>query len=219
MQPLVVMAQQPFQLKRPKECDKEWSWVEDIPPHVVFDPLSTVSATYGVAYQTKFRDNENVWSSRPTIFVIDQSGVLRHVASTGRNQDIREEGIFPILDELDAQRKLISALEGKDAERREAVGLVLAPRGPRTGEAIPALVKSLTDEDTRLRSGAAAALLWLGSRAEEAVPALTVALEDNDARVRRFATMALGRVGASAKTAVPRLVRGLTDEDQRVRME
>jgi len=61
-QPLLVLAQQPFQLKRPKECDKEWAWPVKIPTEVLFDPLSTVSASYGVAFQTQFRD-ENAFSS------------------------------------------------------------------------------------------------------------------------------------------------------------
>src|SRR5262249_49735840 len=131
VQPLIVMAQQPFQLQRPKECDKEWAWVEEIPPQVVFDPLSTVSATYGVAFQTQFRDDENVWASRATIFVIDQSGVLRHVDSR-HEQDIREEGIFPILDDLEEQRRLITALQSKNSDRGEAVRIALAPIGAQT---------------------------------------------------------------------------------------
>ena len=73
-QPLILMAQQPFQLKRPKVQAKtnedawaSWTgasgWPDAVPREVLFDPLSTVSATYGVAFQTQFRDNENVWSS------------------------------------------------------------------------------------------------------------------------------------------------------------
>jgi hypothetical protein len=109
VQPLIVMAQQPFQLKRPKVLVKinedAWAgwtgasgWPDTVPPEVLFDPLSTVSATYGVAFQTQFRDDKNVWSSRPAVFVIDKDGVLRHTESRG--EDIREDGIFPILDKL-----------------------------------------------------------------------------------------------------------------------
>jgi hypothetical protein len=79
-----VLAQQPFQLKRPKrpkEVDKGWEWPDGIPTEVLIDPLSTVSATYGVAFQTQFREGENAWSSRPAIFVIDRDGVFRHVDS------------------------------------------------------------------------------------------------------------------------------------------
>jgi peroxiredoxin len=100
VQPLLVLAQQTFQLKRPKEVDKGWEWPDAIPTEVLFDPLSTVSATYGVAFQTQFREGQNVWSSRPTIFVIDKGGVLRHVDSH-LDEDIREKGIFPALDELE----------------------------------------------------------------------------------------------------------------------
>jgi peroxiredoxin len=100
VQPVLVMAQYPFQLKRPKTVDKKWAWPEKIPDEVLFDPLSTVSATYGVAFQTQFRDGDGPWSSRPAIFVIDRDGVLRHVASRP-DQDIREPGIFAILDKLE----------------------------------------------------------------------------------------------------------------------
>jgi hypothetical protein len=99
VQPLVILAQEPFQLKRPKKVEKDWEWPEFVPAGVLFDPLSTVSASYGVAFQTKFRDDVNPWTSRPAIFVIDREGVLRHVDSRP-NQDIREKGIFPILDKL-----------------------------------------------------------------------------------------------------------------------
>jgi alkyl hydroperoxide reductase subunit AhpC len=100
VQPLLVMAQHTFQLKRPKTVDKKWEWPETIPKEVLFDPLSTVSATYGVAFQTQFRDGNGPWSSRPAIFVIDPNGVLRHVASHP-DEDIRENGIFPIVDKLE----------------------------------------------------------------------------------------------------------------------
>jgi hypothetical protein len=104
--PLLVMAQQPFQLTRPKlrpsdDAPLPWlgGWPQSVPAEVLFDPLSTVSATYGVAFQSQFRANANVWSSKPAVFVIDQRGVLRHVA-TSPNQDIREKAIFPIVDDL-----------------------------------------------------------------------------------------------------------------------
>ena len=140
-QPLLVLAQQPFQLKRPKECDKKWAWPDKIPTEVLFDPLSTVSASYGVAFQTQFRD-ENAWSSRPTIFVIDRDGVLRYVDSHP-DQDIREEGIFPVLDDLEEQLKLITALQ-KQEPLREAARTALAPIGADTKAAIPPLAKALT---------------------------------------------------------------------------
>ena len=68
VQPLLVMAQYPFQLTRPKatgSADRWNKWPHAIPAEVLFDPLSTASATYGVAFQTQFRGNNNVWSSRP----------------------------------------------------------------------------------------------------------------------------------------------------------
>jgi hypothetical protein len=210
VQPLLVMAQQPFQLKRPKVFVKvnedEWAawtgasgWPDAVPAEVLFDPLSTVSATYGVALQTQFRDSKNVWSSRPAIFVIDEGGVLRHAASR-RDQDIREEGIFPVVDEIQAQRRLITALQAKAVDaRREAGRIALAPIGAHTKAAIPALTKALKDEDWQIRAGAAAALYWIATEAGTAVPALREALQDPDNRVRRFSALALARIGGVAR--------------------
>src|SRR6516165_5540381 len=118
------MPKQPFQLKRPKVYVKvneaawsDWTgesgWPDSVPPSVLFDPLSTVSATYGVAFQTQFRDDRNVWSSRPAIFVIDPEGVLRNVGSRP-DQDIREDVILPVVDDLREQRELIAALSAKE---------------------------------------------------------------------------------------------------------
>jgi hypothetical protein len=218
VQPLLVLAQQAFQLKRPPVVDKEWAWPGEVPPEVLFDPVSTVSATYGVAFQTQFRDDQNVWSSRPAIFVIDRDGVVRHVEGHP-DEDIREEGIFPALDDLEEQRRLITALEAKGGEQRAAARAALAPLGPDTAAAIPTLVKSLKDKDAAARAGAAAALVWMPRLGEPAVPALTLALNDEDHRVRRLAAMAVGRLGTGAKTAVTPLVGRLTDDDPRVRAE
>jgi hypothetical protein len=215
VQPLLVLAQQTFQLKRPKECDKEWGWPHEIPTEVLFDPLSTVSATYGVAFQTQFREGQNVWSSRPTIFVIDRDGVLRYVA--GRHeQDIREQGIFPALDELEEQRKLITALQ-KDNALREAARTALAPIGADTQAALPPLARALKDEAAQVRAGAAAALYWVAPAAGAAVPALGEALGDTDRRVRRLSGLALARIGPGARPAVSALMEALKDPDARVR--
>jgi peroxiredoxin len=215
VQPLLVLAQQPFQLKRPKECDKEWAWPGDIPTEVLFDPLSTVSATYGVAFQTQFRDGQNVWSSRPTIFVIDPDGVLRHVDSQ-HERDMREKEIFSALDELQEQRMLITALQ-KDVARREASQIALAPIGENTKAAIPPLAKALKDEAVNVRAGAAAALYWIAPAAEAAVPSLSEALKDPDKRVRRLSSLALARIGPAARSAVPALIEARKDRDNRVR--
>ena len=103
VQPILVLAQHPFQLKKPKVTDKEWAWPDQISAEVLFDPVATVSATYGVALQTQFRGGKNVWSSRPAFFVIDKNGVIRH--ADGRpDEDIREEGIFPVLDRLEEKK-------------------------------------------------------------------------------------------------------------------
>jgi hypothetical protein len=114
VQPLLVMAQQPFQLTYPKAIDKvneeAWKskdgggWPNAVPEQVLFDPLSIVSATYGVAFQTQFRRGKNMWSSRPAIFVIDRDGVLRHVRSIPE-EDIREDKFFPLIDQLQKKQR------------------------------------------------------------------------------------------------------------------
>src|SRR6516225_9019311 len=204
VQPLLVMAQQPFQLTRPKVYVKvnedEWAswngggWPRTVPAEVLFDPLSTVSATYGVAFQTQFRDDNNVWSSEPAIFVIDAEGVVRHVESHG-GEDIREDRIFPIVDNLQQQRLLIAALQAKKGARGEAARIAVAPFGARTKTAIPALSEALKDEAAQIRAGAAAALYWIAPEAATAVPALSAALQDSDNTVRRLSSLALARIG------------------------
>jgi len=213
-QPFLLLAQQPFQLKRPKECDKRWAWPAEIPTEVLFDPLSTVSASYGVAFQTQFRD-ENAFSSRPTIFVIDRDGVLRYVDSHP-DQDIREEGIFPVLDDLEEQLKLITALQ-KQEPLREAARTALAPIGADTKAAIPPLAKALKDEAAQVRAGAAAALYWIAPTAGAAVPALGEALGDSDRRVRRLSGLALARIGPGARSALSALIEAMKDQDAGVR--
>jgi hypothetical protein len=215
VQPLLVLAQQTFQLKRPKKIYQDWAWPEDIPTEVLFDPLSTVSATYGVAFQTQFRVGANAWSSRPTIFVIDRDGVLRYV--DGRfEQDIREERIFPALDDLEEQRKLITGLHKEDV-LREAARTALAPIGADTKSAIGPLAKALKDEAAQVRAGAAAAMYWIAPAARAAVPALSEALGDTDPRVRWISGLALARIGPEARSAVPALKEALKDPDARVR--
>jgi hypothetical protein len=217
VQPLVVMAQHPFQLKRPRsiDVDKEWGWPPEIPAGVIFDPVSTVSATYGVAFQTQFREEQGAWSSRPALFVIDAAGVLRYTYSLP-DEDLHEEYLFPILDDLEEQRGLITALRGQEA-LREAVQIALAPLGPRSKEAIPALTRALKDESAHVRAGAAAALSCLAPQAQTAIPALGRALEDSDRRVRQLSCLTLGRIGPTARIVAPALLDRLKDSDHRVR--
>jgi hypothetical protein len=196
VQPLVVFAQQAFQLKRPRVTDKRWAWPGDAPVPVLFDPAATVSATYGVAFQNRFRDGP--WSNRPTVFVIDRAGVIRHVASRP-DRDIPEVEVFEALGELEEQRRLITLLRTRGDGGQEAARVVLGPVGPHTRKVVPTLVKCLTDEDRQVRAGAAAALLWIGPRAKGAIPALRAALKDKDRHVRRLAALALERCGAGAR--------------------
>jgi HEAT repeat protein len=194
----------------------ESGWPDSVPPSVLFDPLSTVSATYGVALQTKFRDDNNVWSSEPAIFVIDAEGVVRHVESHG-GEDIREDRIFPIVDDLHEQRRLITALSANKDARGGAARIVLARVGARTKTVIPVLIEALKDEAAPVRAGAAAGLYWIAEEAGAAVPALAGALQDPDSRVRRLSGLALARIGPGARAAVPALIQVLGDEDARVR--
>jgi HEAT repeat protein len=229
VQPLIVIPQQPFQLKRPKVYVKinediwagwtgESGWPDAVPAAVLFDPLSTVSATYGVAFQTQFRDDQNVWSSRPAIYVIDPDGVVRHAESDlDGDEDIREARIFPIVDDLQEQRRLITALSAHKDARGEAARIVLTPVGAQTKTAIPVFAEALKDGAAPVRAGAAAALYWIAAEAGAMVPALTAALEDRDRRVRQFSAMALGRIGPDARSAVSSLIQVLVDEEGRVR--
>src|SRR5262249_25066171 len=146
------MAQHPFQLKRPRTVDKEWGWPKEIPEGVVFDPVSIVSATYGVAFQTRFREDQGPWSNRPAIFVIDATGVLRYRDSQP-DQDLHEEKFFPILDDLEEQRRLITALRHKES-LLEAGRIALAPLDARSKSAIPVLARALKDETAQVRAGA-----------------------------------------------------------------
>jgi HEAT repeat protein len=215
VQPLVVMAQHPFQLKRPRAVHKDWCWPKEIPAGVVFDPVSTVSATYGVAFQTRFRREQGPWSGRPAIFVIDPGGVLRYTDSQPE-LDLREVDFFPVLDDLEKQRRLITDLGGQEG-LGEAARIALAPLGAGSKSAIPALVRALKDESAQVRAGAAAALDWLAPRAQAAIPPLGEALQDSDRRVRRLSRLALGRMGPEAGTAARALAKGLVDQDAGVR--
>src|SRR5262245_27590125 len=110
VQPVIVFAQQAFQLKRPRTLQKPWAWPGDVPAPVLFDPAATVSATYGVAFQNTFRAGP--WSNRPTVFVIDRAGVVRYAGSRP-DRDIPEVEVFQALDELEEQRRLITALRAR----------------------------------------------------------------------------------------------------------
>jgi len=178
--------------------EKRWAWPAQVPPEVLFDPLATVSATYGVAFQTRFRNNQGPWSSRPAIFVIDRDGIIRYTDSQP-NQDLREDKILPVLDEIEAQRLLITSLPDKDPTLREPVRIALAPLGAQTKAAIPALTKALKHKDRQTRAGAAAALYWIAPQAADAVPALVHALQDPDSEVRRLSGLALRRIDPSMK--------------------
>ncbi|HKB35639.1 MAG TPA: HEAT repeat domain-containing protein, partial [Gemmataceae bacterium] len=180
-------------------------------------PVSTVSATYGVAFRTQFREQQGPWSSRPALFVIDQDGVLRSTDSRP-DEDLHEKRFFPILDDLEEQGRLIAGLRGQEA-LRGAVRIALAPLGPGSQSAIPALTRALEDESPQVRAGAAAALYWMAPRAEAAIPGLCLTLQDSDRRVRRLGCLALGRIGPEARTpaAVAALRKALKDRDASVR--
>lgn len=47
----------------------------DVTYPILADPASTVSATYGVAFQMNIHTE---WSNRPATFIIDREGVIRY---------------------------------------------------------------------------------------------------------------------------------------------
>jgi HEAT repeat protein len=215
VQPLIVMAQQPFQLKRPKDFAQGYRWPREVPAEVLFDPVSTVSATYGVAFQTQFRGGQGPWSSQPALFVIDRDGVLRY-ADSRPNNDYSEKEVFPILGDLDELRLLITALQTREAWR-EASRIALAAPGPRSKTAVGVLTRALKDESAQTRAGAAAALYWIAPQAGAAVPALSAALADSDSRVRRLCCLALGGIGPPAREEARAIAKLLADPDTTVR--
>jgi HEAT repeat protein len=216
MEPILVMAQEPFQMKWPKqpELHEQFdNWPPEVHPSVVFDPASTVSATYGVAFQTQFR--EGPWSSRPTSMVIDREGVIRYIGSANAHKDLREEHLFPIIDNLAEERRMIAELGKSNAELQQAVQLVLAPQGARTTAAIPALVRALKVEDAQTRVAAATALMWMAPKTESALSELTAALSDADPRVQQAAIKTLKHLAAPA--SVPALIRRLINDKDPIR--
>ncbi len=204
-QPLVVFTHHNFEvaplLRAPVEAP------------VLLDPASTMSATYGVAFQIQFREGSLPWSARPSTLIIDRGGVLRHADDYEDRSPLWTP--LKLLDDLKTQRSLIEALKGGDGRYREAADLALAPVGPGTKAAVPALAEALKDRRPGVRAGAAAALYWVASAAGDTLPALAGSLDDTDPRVRRLAGLALGRMGRAAE---PHLVKALRHKDAPVRV-
>lgn len=181
----------------------------------LLDPASTVSATYGVAFQQPFRLSTLPWwirSARSATFLVDRDGVLRYAD----DYEVRSPLWTPLelLDAYKEQRRLITSLKSIDQQFREAAELSLAPVGPNTKSAVPVLVEALASEDVSVRAGAAAALYWIASEADEAADQLGASLNDENRQVRRLAVLALGRIG---KAAEPYLVAALKQEDAVIR--
>src|SRR5262245_45507464 len=172
-----------------------------------------MSATYGVAFQLQFREGTLPWSPRAATFIIDRDGVLRHADDYEDRSPLWTP--LRLLDDLKEQRSLIASMKARGRRLRKAADLALAPLGPDTKSAVPALVEALEDRRSGVRAGAAAALYWIASVAADAAPALGRALDDEEPRFRRLAGLALGRMG---KAAEPHLLKALKHKDAHVRV-
>ncbi len=190
-----------------------------VPPELasstLFDPASTVSATYGVAFQQPFREGTLPWSARAArsvTLIIDRDGVLRYADDYEDRNPLWTP--LQLLDANKEQRRLITSLKSIDERFREAAELSLLPVGPKTKSAVTVFVEALANADPSVRAGAAAALYWIASCAEEAAVALGDSLNDENQQVRRLAVLALGRIG---KAAEPHLVAALKHKDALIR--
>ena len=71
---------------------------------VLADPVSAVSATYGVAFQM---NNHTEWSNRPATFVLVKEGVLRfEKRGTAFNDRPKPADLFAEIDKLGIKRKI-----------------------------------------------------------------------------------------------------------------
>lgn len=188
--------------------------VEAGPYPILSDPASTVSATYGAAFQWK---KGGILTNRQVTFVIDHDGVIRgryegnskklSCMVSGKGYDLLE-----VVDKLKDERQSIEVLKQHGESLRRAATLALQPIGPDTRDVLPVLRAALENEDQQIRIGAAASLCWLAPVAADAVPELIQATFDESDVVRHRAILALGRMGPdAAKSAIPTLIQSLAE--------
>ena len=70
----------------------------EVPFSVLADVVSTVSATYGVAFQ---EHSWNGWTSRQSLFVIDRDGVIRK----SWNGPVAPADVVKVLDDLNENKR------------------------------------------------------------------------------------------------------------------
>jgi HEAT repeat protein len=114
-------------------------------------------------------------------------------------------------------RKLINALNHRNAEVRWNSASALGKIGPGAKAAVPQLMPLLRDNNASVREIAAYALGEIGSEAKAVVPQLLPLLRDGDKRVRLTAILALGKLKA-VKETVPQIIPLLQDPDEETRL-
>lgn len=181
-----------------------------MPFPVLTDPVSTVSATYGMAFQEHLW---NGWTTLHSLFVIDRDGVIR-LSWTKSDAPV---DLLEVVEDLKQKRALIESLGKRGAALRQASAVVLELAQGDFKAAIPVLVEALKDEDADIRAAAAAGLYWIAAHAESAVSSLVESLRDSDARVRRSSSQALAVVGPQAQVAISALTAALEDRNEGVR--
>ncbi len=113
--------------------------------------------------------------------------------------------------------RLVATLDSPDPVVRSFGAWSIGERGPRAGEAAPALVRLLAAERGHGSNGAAASLARVGARS--AVPALAAELTDADPARRAEIAVALGELGPLAGPAAASLAGAAADPEPRVRLE
>src|SRR5262245_59417835 len=112
----------------------------DVPFPVLIDAVSTVSATYGVAFQEHLW---NGWTSRQSLFVIDRDGVVR----LSWEKSDGPADLLRMVQDLNQKRTLIESLAKRSPALREAAGHLLKPAEGHLQAVIAALVQGLEDEN------------------------------------------------------------------------
>jgi len=147
----------------------------------------------------------SAWSVRgwPTIYVIDDRGLVRHKNVRGEALD---EAVAELVDE--ALGNLVQDLASEDAAVRGLAAFRLGKY--QAADAKPNLVKLLEDAKPIVRQRAAVGLALLGEPSEPLLPALRKAAGDADAEVRAAGLLVLGKAGdkRSATLAIKALKDG-----------
>ena len=110
-----------------------------------------------------------------------------------------------------ARPALIEALKANDTGLRLGAAKALGGTGPRSCDAIPALIENLGHSDQELRDEVIETLALIGA---DAVAPLTKSLSWPDAKLRAGSARALAAIGAAAASAGPELLARLPVEKE-----